>query len=71
MHWSRARRSVEAAGLTAEQSAALHAVTFTFTDMTGLCLGSATPGQVNIDTDAAGWFVDATPGDSSIASTGW
>ena len=63
MHWSRARRSVEAAGLTAEQSAALHADT----DMTGLYLGSATPGQVNIDTDAAGWFVDATPGDSSIA----
>ena len=67
MHWSRARRSVEAAGLTAEQSAALHADT----DMTGLYLGSAMPGQVNIDTDAAGWFVDATPGDSSIASTGW
>jgi len=63
MHWSRARRSVEAAGLTAEQSAALHADR----DMTGLYLGSATPGQVNIDTDAAGWFVDATPGDSSIA----
>ena len=57
----------EAAGATPDQLAALHAVTITVADMIGDYVGSAKPGQVLIDADAAGlgWFIDATPGDDA------
>ena len=52
---------------TAAQDAYVHNVTFSVADMSGLYLGSAVPGHVTIDTDAAGyqWFIDATPGDNA------
>jgi hypothetical protein len=42
-----------AAGATAEQLAAMRAVTFSVEDMTGRYLGSSSSGQVTIDSDAA------------------
>ncbi len=56
-----------ATGLTAEQLAALNAVTFEVTPMNGWYLGSAAGNLVQIDSDAGGfgWFVDATPLDDS------
>jgi hypothetical protein len=53
----------EAAGLTAEQVAALHDMTFSVADMPGWYLGSYSPDAVRLDSDAAGygWFLDATP----------
>ncbi|MEY2503224.1 MAG: hypothetical protein QOI07_3561, partial [Verrucomicrobiota bacterium] len=52
-----------AAGLSADQIAALQSVTFDVADMSGLYLGSASPHHVSIDADAAGygWYIDATP----------
>lgn len=54
-------------GLTAEQLAFLHSVTFDIADMPGWYLGAATPGHITIDANAAGygWFIDATPLDDS------
>ena len=55
------------AGATAEQIAAMRAVTITVEDLAGLQLGESTSGAIRIDKDAAGWswFVDPTPGDDS------
>ncbi len=57
----------EAAGLTAEQSAALHDMTFSVADMPAWYLGAYAPGAVQLDSDGAGygWFLDATPLDDS------
>jgi hypothetical protein len=57
----------EATGLTAEQDAYLHSVSFSVSDMAGLYLGSALPGRITIDADAAGygWYVDANPADDA------
>ncbi len=56
-----------ATGLTAEQLAALNAVTFEVTPMNGWYLGSAAGNLVQIDSDAGGfgWFVDPTPQDDT------
>lgn len=56
-----------ATGLTAEQIAALRAMTFTIAAMPGDSLGSFQPGLITLDDDAAGrgWFLDATPLDDS------
>jgi uncharacterized repeat protein (TIGR01451 family) len=52
-----------ATGLTDDQIAVLHSVTFAVADMPGLYLGSFAPGLIKLDSDAAGrgWFLDATP----------
>ena len=65
-------RALGGDGLTAEQDAYLHNVTFSISDMSGMYLGSAVPGQITIDGDAAGygWFVDATPGDDAEFGNG-
>jgi hypothetical protein len=57
----------EATGLTPEQSALLHSVTFSVEDLSGWYLGSASPGHVVLDSNAAGnaWFIDATPNDDN------
>ncbi|MEA2876326.1 MAG: hypothetical protein QOF14_1522 [Hyphomicrobiales bacterium] len=57
----------EATGLTAEQDAYLHSVSFSVSDLAGLYLGSALPGHITIDADAAGygWYVDANPADDA------
>jgi len=57
----------EATGLTAPQLALLHSVTFSIEDMPGWYLGSAAPGHVILDSNAAGnsWFIDPTPLDDS------
>ena len=57
-HW-------EATGLTAEQDAYLKQVSVTVGDMAGMTLGSANPGHIVIDDNAAGygWYVDANPAD--------
>jgi hypothetical protein len=60
-------------GATAEQIAAMKAVSVSVTDMMGVQIGGATAGHIQIDNDAGGlgWFVDATPGDDSeYAGTG-
>jgi VCBS repeat-containing protein len=56
-----------AAGLSAEQMAVLHHVTFDVADLSTLYVGSSTAGHVTLDLDAAGngWFVDPTPGDDT------
>ncbi len=56
-----------ATGLTADQQAYLYSVQFSVADMQGLFLGSAAPGHIIIDSDAAGygWFLDATPSDDA------
>ncbi len=53
----------EASGLTEAEAAVLDSATFAITNMSPGTLGSASPGVVWIDVDAAGWgwFVDATP----------
>jgi hypothetical protein len=55
------------AGASAAQLAALAAITFTVTDLSGDIIGEQTPGHITIDTNAAGhgWFVDPTPNDNS------
>ncbi len=57
----------EATGLTPEQAAALHSVTFVVEDLPPGYLGEATPGVVIVDSNAAGnsWFIDTTPDDDS------
>jgi uncharacterized repeat protein (TIGR01451 family) len=57
----------EATGLTPEQSALLHSVTFSVEDLAGWYLGSASAGHIVLDSNAAGnsWFIDATPNDDS------
>ncbi|QDT53040.1 hypothetical protein Pan44_10550 [Caulifigura coniformis] len=62
-----------AAGLTDEQRDYLESVTVTVASMPGWYLGSASPGVVTIDSDAAGngWFIDQTPlDDSEFSSNG-
>ena len=56
-----------AAGLAAEQTAALRRMNFSVTDMPGWYLGSFSTGSITIDADAAGrgWFLDETPFDDS------
>ena len=56
-----------AAGLSANQTAALQHVTYDVADITGGWLGQSTPGHVTIDVnaDGHGWFVDQTPADNS------
>jgi hypothetical protein len=57
-----------AAGASASQLAALHAVTFSVADLSGSTVGEqSSPIHITIDTDAAGhgWFVDPTPNDNS------
>ena len=56
-----------AAGATAEQLAALHATTFSVSNLSDNTIGEQTPGHITIDADAAGhgWFVDPTPNDNS------
>ena len=57
-----------AAGASASQLAALHAVTFSVADLPGNILGEEnSPTQITIDTnaDGNGWFVDSTPSDNS------
>jgi hypothetical protein len=51
------------AGLSAEQVAALEAMTFAVGDMSGMYLGSFAPGLITLDSDAAGrgWYLDGTP----------
>jgi hypothetical protein len=65
-----------AAGLTAQQFAALRNITFSVADLPGWYLGEEEPGQITIDANAAGygWFIDPTPLDDvefvrAIAST--
>ena len=50
-----------------QQVSLLHAVAFTIEDLPGWYLGSAGPGIVTLDANAAGnsWFIDATPNDDS------
>jgi hypothetical protein len=62
----------EAAGLTAEQDAYLHNVTFTVADMSGMFLGQAIAGHISIDSNAAGygWYVDANPADDVEFASG-
>lgn len=57
----------EATGLTPEQVAALHSVTFVMEDLPPGYLGEATSGVVIVDSNAAGnsWFIDSTPYDDS------
>ena len=62
-----------AAGATADQVAAMRAVSVSVADLGGLTLGESNVGTIVLDSDAAGWrwFVDATPGDDSeYAGTG-
>ena len=56
-----------AAGASAEELAAMRAVTFTVEGLDGRRIGSSEAGHIIIDSDAAGarWFIDATPGDDS------
>ncbi|HEY9375546.1 MAG TPA: hypothetical protein VIQ02_00440, partial [Jiangellaceae bacterium] len=56
-----------ATGLTTDQVAALHGMTFTVGNLSELNLGSFTPAQITFDADAAGrgWYLDATPGDDA------
>ncbi|HEY0044795.1 MAG TPA: tandem-95 repeat protein [Allosphingosinicella sp.] len=55
------------AGATPDQIAAMRAVQFGVSDMTGVFVGASTNGLIVVDNDAAGrgWFVDATPGEDS------
>jgi hypothetical protein len=57
-----------AAGASASQLAALHAVTFSVADLPGNIIGEEnSPTHITIDTNAAGngWFVDPTPKSNS------
>ncbi|MEK6259708.1 MAG: VCBS domain-containing protein [Planctomycetota bacterium] len=63
----------EATGLSAAQVSLLRNVTFTIEDLPGWYLGAASPGQVIVDSNAAGnaWFIDSTPlDDSEFVGTG-
>ncbi|MEA3043358.1 MAG: hypothetical protein QOH47_1196 [Sphingomonadales bacterium] len=53
------------AGASAEELAAMRAVTFAVENLAGLSLGSSEAGHITLDDNAAGfnWFIDATPGD--------
>ncbi|MBR0869709.1 cadherin repeat domain-containing protein [Bradyrhizobium tropiciagri] len=55
------------AGATSAQLAAMHATTFSVSDIGGAVVGDQTAGHITIDDDAAGhgWFVDPTPADNS------
>ena len=56
-----------AAGASATQLAALHATTFSVSDLSGETVGQeSAPALITIDTSAAGhgWFVDPTPLDN-------
>ena len=57
-------------GLTAEQVAALHGMTFTVGDMSGLNLGSFSPTQITLDADAAGrgWYTRRHPAATTPSS---
>ncbi len=57
----------DAAGISPEQSALLRTITFSIEDMPGWYLGSAAPGHITLDLNAAGnsWFIDPTPNDDS------
>jgi SdrD B-like domain/FG-GAP-like repeat len=61
-----------ATGLTAEQVSVLEHMTFTVGDLSGLNLGSFTPAQIMLDTDAAGhgWYLDGTPRDDAEFGNG-
>lgn len=54
------------AGASYAQLGALAAIKFTVADLGGNMIGDHTPGNIVIDTNAAGhgWFVDVTPGDN-------
>jgi|GEM_PF-2319857 len=54
-------------GATAEQLAAMRAVSVSVSDLGGLMLGRSDVGTIVVDDDAGGWrwFVDSTPGDDS------
>lgn len=56
-----------ATGLTSHQLDLLRNITFEVADMPGWYLGSAVPGHITIDSDAAGygWYIDPTPLDDS------
>jgi hypothetical protein len=56
-----------AAGATADQIAAMKAVSVTISDITGLQVGDATPGHIQVDSDAGGygWFLDSAPADDA------
>jgi len=55
------------AGATAEQIAAMQAVSITVADMAGPILGMSGAGEIRLDSDGAGygWFIDSTPGEDS------
>ena len=55
------------AGATAEQIAAMQAVSVTVSDMAGPILGMSGAGEIRLDSDGAGygWFIDSTPGEDS------
>jgi hypothetical protein len=57
----------EATGLTAAQDAYLRTVTVSFADLGGVTLGQATPGQITLDDNAAGfgWYIDPSPQDNA------
>ncbi|HWH22778.1 MAG TPA: hypothetical protein VNT25_05740, partial [Allosphingosinicella sp.] len=62
-----------AAGATADQVAAMRAVTISVQDLGGRNMGYSSTGAVTLDDDAAGWgwFIDATPlDDSEFAGAG-
>ncbi len=55
------------AGASAEQIAAMRAVTFAVGNLPGYVIGMSGAGEITLDHNAAGfsWFIDATPGDDS------
>ncbi len=58
-HWA-------AAGATPQEIAEMKSVSVTVANITGLDVGDATPGHIQISANAAGygWFVNSTPGDN-------
>ncbi|HEX8571752.1 MAG TPA: cadherin-like domain-containing protein [Allosphingosinicella sp.] len=61
------------AGASDQQVAAMRAVKVGIIDMSGVYVGSAQTGIINVDSDGAGygWFVDSTPGeDGEFAGSG-
>ena len=60
-----------ASGLSAAQAAAIDSVTVAVADMPGWYLGAASPGLIQIDSNAGGfgWFIDSTPLDDSEFGT--
>jgi hypothetical protein len=61
------RRWDEALGLDADALAALEAIDFRITDLSGAMLGSATDSTVWLDVTAAGfgWYIDESPADDA------